>query len=85
MNCKSLKSLFRYIKTKAGQLGIFSRAEIAQAQFDTKEVEQVWKASQEVQKSLREVRNLVLDRWTLGSTHGIGHWNRVYQNGMKLS
>lgn len=84
MNCKSLQSLFLYIKNKAGHLGVFSHAEIAQTQFDTEEVEQVWNETQKVQKCLRDIQNLVLDRWTLGSTHGIGHWNRVYENGMKL-
>lgn len=84
MNCKSIKTLIRYVKEKAVRLGIFSHAEIEQAQFSTGEVEQVWKDNQKVQKSLRDVQNLVLDRWTLGATHGIGHWNRVYENGMKL-
>lgn len=84
MNCKSIMTLIRYVKDKAVHLGIFSHAEIEQAQFSTGEVEQVWKDNQKVQKSLRDIQNLVLDRWTLGSTHGIGHWNRVYENGMKL-
>lgn len=84
MSCKSMKKLLRYIKDKAERLGVFSHAEIEQAQFSTEEVVEVWRANQEVQKSLREVRNLVLERWTLGSTHGISHWTRVYENGMKL-
>jgi len=33
---------------------------------------------------VREVRNLVLSRWTLGDLHGVNHWDRVYGYGQQL-
>lgn len=82
--CKSLQFLQRYIQEKAKHLGIFTQSEIKQAQFSTETVVEAWKNKQKVEKSLRAVMNLVLERWSLGPTHGLGHWNRVYENGMKL-
>lgn len=84
MKCKSLQSLHRYIQEKAKHLGIFTQSEIKQAQFSTETVVEAWKKNQKVEKSLRAVMNLVLERWSLGPTYGLGHWNRVYENGMKL-
>ena len=33
---------------------------------------------------VKEVRDYVKSRWTLGRTHGVSHWDRVYENGQKL-
>lgn len=33
---------------------------------------------------IKEVRKYVQSRWTLGRTHGVSHWDRVYENGQKL-
>ena len=33
---------------------------------------------------IEKVREYVQFRWTLGRTHGVSHWNRVYENGQKL-
>ena len=33
---------------------------------------------------VKEVREYVQSRWTLGRTHGVSHWDRVYENGRKL-
>lgn len=35
-------------------------------------------------KDLANLIELVTKRWTLGSTHGISHWKRVAENGVKL-
>lgn len=35
-------------------------------------------------EALKAVIECVKSRWTLGRTHGIGHWNRVWENGQKL-
>ena len=39
---------------------------------------------EENEKLVREIRELVSSRWTLGPTHGVGHWDRVYANGRQL-
>lgn len=39
---------------------------------------------EEKEKLIREVRELMVSRWTLGPTHGVGHWDRVYANGRQL-
>lgn len=36
-------------------------------------------------KELDAVRDFVLQKWTLGETHGISHWQRVERNGLLLS
>ena len=33
---------------------------------------------------VKEVREYVQSRWTLGRTHGVSHWDRVYENGQRL-
>ena len=33
---------------------------------------------------IKDVREYVHSRWTLGVTHGISHWDRVYENGKRL-
>ena len=33
---------------------------------------------------VNEVREYVCSLWKLGSTHGVSHWDRVYQNGKLL-
>lgn len=37
-----------------------------------------------MQEVVKEIRELVLSRWTLGELHGIRHWDRVYENGQRL-
>ena len=31
-----------------------------------------------------EIREYAMSRWTLGKTHGVSHWDRVYENGKML-
>ncbi len=33
---------------------------------------------------IQSIRDYVHSRWTLGETHGVSHWDRVYQNGQNL-
>lgn len=33
---------------------------------------------------IEKVRGYIQSRWTLGRTHGVSHWDRVYENGQKL-
>lgn len=37
-----------------------------------------------MQEIVKEIRQYVHSRWNLGETHGISHWDRVYNNGLKL-
>ena len=37
-----------------------------------------------MEKIISDVRNYVQARWEQGATHGVWHWDRVYENGMKL-
>ena len=37
-----------------------------------------------MQKIVEEIREFVHSQWTLGTLHGISHWDRVYENGQKL-
>lgn len=37
-----------------------------------------------MQKIVKEIRQYVHSQWKLGETHGISHWDRVYNNGLKL-
>ena len=34
---------------------------------------------------INQIKQWAVDRWTLGETHGISHWERVEQNGLKLA
>lgn len=45
---------------------------------------QKWHLSQPIAEELRAIQEFVLDRWKLSPTHSISHWNRVFDNGMKL-
>jgi len=40
--------------------------------------------SRRAEEGLDDVIACVRERWTLGRTHGIGHWNRVRKNGISL-
>ena len=35
-------------------------------------------------KLIENIRRYVHAQWTLGSLHGVRHWDRVYENGQKL-
>ena len=37
--------------------------------------------SKETEANLSAIITLVQSRWTLGDTHGISHWKRVWENG----
>ena len=37
-----------------------------------------------MQKIIEEIREYVHSQWTLGTLHGISHWDRVYENGQQL-
>lgn len=37
-----------------------------------------------MKEKLDKVREFSLSRWTLDELHGVGHWDRVYENGQKL-
>ena len=37
-----------------------------------------------MQKIIEEIREYVHSQWTLGTLHGISHWDRVYENGQRL-
>ena len=37
-----------------------------------------------MEKLVSDIRNYMRARWELGATHGVRHWDRVYENGMKL-
>lgn len=37
-----------------------------------------------MEKVLANTRNHVRALWELGATHGVRHWDRVYENGMRL-
>lgn len=37
-----------------------------------------------MQEIVKKIRQYVHARWKLGETHGISHWDRVYDNGLKL-
>lgn len=34
---------------------------------------------------INQVKQWAVSRWTLGELHGISHWERVEQNGLKLA
>lgn len=37
-----------------------------------------------MQSIIEKLRRYVHAQWTLGALHGIRHWDRVYENGLKL-
>lgn len=84
VNCKSIKSVLKTIRIKAEGFGILKHEEINEAEFSDQTLIEEWKAYRKSVKGLSDVLDLVISRWTLGETHGIGHWKRVYENGMKL-
>ncbi|MBR4921677.1 MAG: hypothetical protein IKY01_06960 [Prevotella sp.] len=42
-------------------------------------------SSDDLPKIVRDVRDYCQKKWTLSTTHGIDHWDRVYSNGMRLA
>lgn len=36
-------------------------------------------------KLIRDIREFARARWTLGTLHGVSHWDRVYRNGQMLT
>lgn len=84
VSCKSIKTVVKTIRNKAEGLGILNREEIRSATFTDLELIDNWKKYRKATKELDTILNLVLSRWTLGETHGISHWKRVFENGMKL-
>lgn len=40
--------------------------------------------AERMQEIVRQIRELVLSRWTNGEVHGVSHWDRVYGYGMRL-
>lgn len=84
VNCKSIKSVLKTIRIKAESFGILKHEEVNDAEFSDQILIEEWKAYRKSVKGLSDVLNLVSGRWTLGEIHGIGHWKRVYENGLRL-
>ena len=37
-----------------------------------------------MQRVISDIRDFAKARWMLGWVHGVSHWDRVYENGMRL-
>ena len=83
-SCRSQTSFISAIKKTALKLKVLSKEELEGSDISCQELQEAWRSSLRVLKEVRKVRDFVAGRWTLESTHGISHWDRVYENGMKL-
>ena len=85
---KTEATLRKKIKEYVAKSGIFKNEELDDVKYNMKDFLEEWKkqvaTETYIQKKVEEIRRYVHARWTLGALHGIGHWDRVYENGQKL-
>ena len=85
---KTEVTLKKKIKEYVAKSGVFKKEELDDLKYNMKDFIDEWKKQvaigQDIQRKVEEIRRYVHSQWTLGALHGIGHWDRVYQNGQKL-
>ena len=82
---KTEETIKKKIKEYVANSGIFKKEELDDVKYNMKDFLVEWKQQQlAITHKVEEIRRYVQARWTLGALHGIGHWDRVYENGQKL-
>ena len=81
---KTEATLRKKIKEYVAKSGVFKKEDLDDVKYNMKDFLEEWKKQVAIFQKVEDIRQYVNAKWTLGTLHGIRHWDRVYENGQKL-